>query len=309
MKKYILLWMFGCRLGGFLFAQQIPVTSLFVENPFPYNPAVAGTDNGFKVRMDNRFQWTGFADAPITNQLSAYGPHKNKNIGYGGTIGYDAAGPTGRFTLNGAFASNFALGGDMRLSAGIHMGFVQYRVDGSQLELDSPDDPLRQEDPYAPPVLMSAFLPDAAAGIWLYTSRLHVGFSALQLFNNHIRFNDQDSRRNRLKTHFYGTAGYKLPFGEWMLEPALLLKKTEATPLQLDITARVMFREQFWGGVNVRNTFESFNDLCFIIGYIHGKRLNLGIAYDFSSSSIRPYTNGTIELLIGYNFDDIKNRN
>ncbi|MDR3093295.1 MAG: type IX secretion system membrane protein PorP/SprF [Bacteroidales bacterium] len=308
MKKYLFLWMCGCWLSQNALAQQIPVTTLFIEDQFLYNPAVAGTDDGFKVRMNNRFQWTGFTDAPVTNQLSAYGPHKNKNIGYGGTIGYDATGPTARFTLNGAFAANFALGGSLRLSTGIHFGFIQYRVDGSQFELDSPDDPHAIDDPYAPPVPMSAFLPDAAAGVYLCNHSLTLGFSALQLFSNNIKFNGEDSKNNKLKPHFYGIAGYKFYFSDWMLEPAVLAKKVETVPLQLDITTRLMFREQFWGGVNVRNTFESFDDLCFMVGYIHQKRLNIGIGYDFSPSAIRSYTNGTIELMIGYNFDDIKHR-
>jgi type IX secretion system PorP/SprF family membrane protein len=310
MKKYIFLWMCGCCLGWSGLAQQITVSSLFIENPFLFNPSVAGTDDGFKVRMDNRFQWMGFVDAPITNMLSAYGPHKSRNIGYGGTIGYDSQGPSGKFSMNGSFATNFALGaGGTRISTGINFGFLQYRVDGSQLILDSPDDPNGQEDLYAPDAMMSAFVPDAAAGLYLYHPKWYLGFSALQLFNNNIKFNGQDSKRNKLKTHFYAIAGYRWSLGEqWMLEPAILVKKVAVVPTQLDITARLTFREQFWGGFNVRNTFESLDDLSFMVGYIHGKRLNIGIAYDYSMSRIKQYTNGTIELMIGYNFDTIRHR-
>jgi type IX secretion system PorP/SprF family membrane protein len=310
MKKYIFLWMCGCLwLGSEGLSQQIPEATLFVEDQFLFNPSVAGTDDGFKVRMDNRFQWMGFADAPITNILSAYGPHKNRNIGYGGTVGYDAAGPSGKFTMSGSFATNFSLGGTTRLSTGISFGFLQYRVDGTQLELYSPDDPDKQDDDYAPAAMMAAFLPDAGAGVYLYHPNWYLGFSALQLFNNNIKFNGQDSKRNRLKTHFYGIAGYRMFFGEkWMLEPAVLAKKVETMPLQMDITVRAMFGEQFWGGVNARNTFKSFEDLSFMVGYIYQKRLNIGIAYDYSTSPVQQYTTGTIELLIGYNFDMIRNR-
>ncbi|MDR1865703.1 MAG: type IX secretion system membrane protein PorP/SprF [Bacteroidales bacterium] len=309
--KYIFLWMCGSLWFGWnVRAQQVPVSSLFVENRFLFNPSVAGTDEAFKVRMDNRFQWQGFIDAPITNLLSAYGPHKNSNIGYGGTIGYDSFGPSGKFTMNGAFAVNFALGGSVRLSTGVNFGFLQYRVDGSQLELDSPDDPNKMEDDYAPATLMSAFLPDAAAGAYLYHPKWYAGVSALQLFNNNIKFNGMNSGRNKLKTHFYGIAGARLPLGEqWTAEPAAMARILEATPLQLDITARIIFREQFWGGVNVRNTFQSFQDASVMLGYIHNGRINIGIAYDYTTSQINQYTTGTIELMIGYNFDAIRNRN
>jgi type IX secretion system PorP/SprF family membrane protein len=269
---------------------------------------VAGTDNDFKARMNNRFQWLNFADAPITNQLSAYGPHKNLPIGYGGTVGYDAAGASSRFNLNGAFAFNFALSGNLRLSTGLNFGLIQYRVDGAQLRLDSPNDPARQEDPYAPAGMMSALAPDAAAGLWLYTENLYIGFSALQLFNYNLKFNGLDSKNNRHKIHYNATAGYRLHLGNWMVEPALQVRQVEAVPTQFDLTARVMYLGKVWLGANARSTFEEFNDVSFMVGYIHNNRLNIGVAYDLTSSRIRPYTNGTVELMIGYNFDDVKNR-
>ena len=67
MKRFLIIWLVMMQVWK-VSAQQIPISSLFAENPFLYNPAVAGSDNGFKIRMNNRFQWMGFDDAPITNQ-------------------------------------------------------------------------------------------------------------------------------------------------------------------------------------------------------------------------------------------------
>ncbi|MDR2039380.1 MAG: type IX secretion system membrane protein PorP/SprF [Bacteroidales bacterium] len=309
MKKFIFLLVIGCLVLVYKgSAQQLPVSSIFIENPFLFNPAVAGVDDGFKVRMNNRFQWLGFADAPITNLLSAYGPHKNKNIGYGGTIGYDSAGPYSKFNLNGAFATNVSINDQIRISMGIGLGFIQYRIDGSQLELDAPGTPQIQ-DPYAPLSPMSTSLPDASAGVYVYHNNWYAGFSALQLFNNNVVFNGENSDRNRLKTHFYVNGGYKFVLNEqWEIEPALLVKKVDATPLQLDLTGRVTYRQQFWGGINLRNTFESFEDISIMIGYIHQKNIHIGLAYDHTLAKIGKFNSGTIELVLGYNFTSIKNR-
>ncbi len=308
MKRYLLL-----LIGGLLFrnldvsAQQIPISSLFVENPFLFNPAVAGTDKGFKIRMDNRLQWVGFDDAPITNQLSAYGPHKRRNIGYGGNISYDATGPTSMFKMNGAFATNFAINFDIRISMGLNLGLIQYRADGTQFEFY--DD---YEDKYAPNVVMSSFQPDAGAGVYVYHYDWYVGISAQQLFNNNIKFKGEDSKRNRLKTHFYGFAGYKFVLDQgkhWVLEPALLARKVVSLPFQMDLTARAIYKQQFWGGLNFRNTFESFDDITVLVGYIHQRKIHIGLAYDFTFAQVRNYTAGTFELVLGYNFDTIrKNR-
>ncbi len=309
MKRYIFSGMIGFwMLCGNISAQQIPISTLFVENPFLFNPAVAGTDKGFKLRMDNRFQWMGFEDAPITNILSAYGPHKKRNIGYGGNIGYDATGPTSRFLMNGAFATNFFVAQDIRISMGLGLGFIQSRADGTRFELDAPGTP-QVPDPNAPREMMASFLPDASVGVYVYHHDWYGGISAQQLFNNNVKYAGEDSKRNRLKTHFYGFGGYRFYVSDrdhWIIEPAVLLKKVVAVPLQLDLTARVIYMQRFWGGLNFRNTFESFEDISLMLGYIHERRIHIAIAYDYTLAKIGRYNAGTIELVVGYNFTELK---
>jgi type IX secretion system PorP/SprF family membrane protein len=309
MKKYIFLLISGLFAWGWqVFAQQIPISSFFVENPFLFNPAVAGSDDGFKIRMDNRFQWMGFEDAPITNILSTYGPHKTRNIGYGGTLGYDVTGPMSKFMMNGAFAYNFAVTQDIRLSLGLGLGFLQYRADGVQFELDADDSP-KVLDPYAPATVMPSFQPDASAGAYLYHPRWYFGFSTQQLFNNNLKFNGENSKKNRLKTHFYTFGGYRFVINnDWSVEPALLLTKVAAVPMQMDLTGKAIYMQQFWGGVNIRNTFGAFNDITVLLGYIHEQRIQIGLAYDYTLGSIGRHNTGTIELTLGYNFDVIREK-
>ena len=300
MKRYNILWLIGLMLGWTVSAQQIPATTIFIENPFAFNPAVAGTSNGFELSLVNRLQWIGFNDAPVTNLLSAFGPHKLRNIGYGGNIIHDQTGPVSTFKMNGAFATNFAVSSDIRASFGLDIGLLQYRVDGTQFEFY--DD---YEDLYAPKTVMSSFQPDAGAGVYLYHENWYVGFSAQQLFNNNIHFNGENSKRNRLKTHFYGLAGYRFANTDrqYVFEPSLLLRKVATLPYQMDVSGRVIYRGQLWGGLCARNTFSSFDDLCLLMGYIHQRKIHISIAYDFSFAKIRDYTSGTIELVLGYNFD------
>jgi type IX secretion system PorP/SprF family membrane protein len=293
-------------LGWTVSAQQIPVSTLYVENPFAFNPAAAGTDNSFKIRLNSRMQWMGFDNAPVTNALSAYGPHKVRNIGYGGNINYDQVGPISLLRMNGAFAANFLVNFDIRVSFGLNLGLLQYRADGTQFEFYDPD----VDDLRAPHAVMANFRPDAGAGMFVYHHDWYVGFSAQQLFNNNLKLTatGEDSKRNRLRTHFYGIAGYRISEinKRWVIEPSVLVRKVVANPMQLDIAGRIIYRQQFWGGLCISNTFESFNDLCLIAGYIHDRKISVSIAYDYSFSKIRSYTAGTIELMLGYNFDAFK---
>ena len=307
MKRYFVL----CLIGGFMWnltvlAQQIPISTIFMENPFAFNPAIAGTDNKFLLRVNHRSQWLGFADAPITEQFSAFGPTKTRNLGYGGNINFDKTGPISTLKLNGAFASNFAINFDMRVSFGLNLGLIQYRADGTVFELYDPE-----PDPRAPQTVMAKFLPDGGAGVYVYHNDWYVGLSAQQLFNNNLKLapGSEDSKRNRLRTHFYGYAGYKFADGvmkNLVVEPSVLIRKVVANPMQLDLSTRVIIKQRFWGGLSARNTFESFNDLSLLVGYLHNKTLQVSLAYDFTFAQIRSYTAGTIELVLGYNFDSWK---
>jgi len=307
MKRNFILWLIGWMvLSLTVSAQQIPFSSLFVENPFAFNPAVAGSDNSFKIRFNNRLQWLGFDDAPVTNQLSAYGPHKVRNIGYGSNINIDKTGPVSAFKMNGAFATNFSINFDIRVSFGLNLGLIQYRVDGTQFE-----NLYDEDDIFAPPTVMANFRPDGGAGVYVYHNDWYIGLSAQQLFNNNLKLADvsEDSKRNRLRTHFYAYAGYQFADGvmkNLIIEPSVLIRKVVANPMQMDISGRVIFKQQFWGGICIRNTFESFNDLSLLFGYIHDRKIYVSLAYDFTFAKIRSYTAGTIEMVLGYNFDSFK---
>lgn len=308
MKKYLVLWFSGwvMLLSWTVTAQQMPVSTVFVENPFAFNPAVAGSGNGFKLRMDNRMQWVGIADAPVTSHLSYFGPHQVRNIGYGANINYDKTGPTSMLKMNGAFATNFAIDFDIRVSLGLNLGLIQYRLDGTQLEFidDVPD--LRAQK-----TVMSNFCPDAGTGIYVYHHDWYVGVSAQQMFSNNVKLTStgDDNKRNQLKTHFFGFAGYRFTDGvhqRLVIEPSVLLRQVASLPLHMDVSGRVIFRQQFWGGLSIRNSFEKFEDASIILGFIHERRINIALAYDYHFGKISNFTTGTFELVLGYNFDDVR---
>ena len=287
-----------------VWAQQIPASTIFVENPFAFNPAVAGSDNGFKLRTNHRLQWLGFGDGPFTNIVSGYGPHRLRPMGYGVNLTVDKTGPTSMLKANGGYAYNIFITSDVRASFGLNLGFIQYSVDGTQFQ-----NMTQPGDSKAPETVMSSFNPDAGAGMYVYHHDWYLGLSAQQLFSNNVKFvksGDKDPE-NRLKTHFYGYGGYKFYFDKKLVvEPAVLARVVTSLPMQFDINARVIYNTQIWGGISTRYTFESFNDLCLIFGYIHERRLSISIAYDFIFADIRKYTPGTIEIVLGYNFDDLK---
>ncbi len=298
MKKLTLLAMILAVCGS-LFSQQEPQYTLYMLNPFLTNPALAGTNNYYQIRTNHRFQWTGLKDAPITNSISAYGPHSTKSMGYGGTIYNDITGPTSRTGINGVYAYNIAATPDIRVSMGLSVGIMQYKVDGTKIDLhdDTPDPALQK-------ILYSKMVPDASMGIYVWNSNFFAGFSALQLLNNKIKLSaeDPDPELNRLARHFYLFGGYHYePTKDLALEPTLIIQKVVPAQYQLEFNAKVIYQRMLWGGL----AFRTGDAISLVLGYTYDKYF-IGCGYDYAVSSIRQYTTGSFEFCLGVNFSSLK---
>lgn len=293
-------------LTGFIFlgafkavGQQDYQLTLYMLNPFIYNPAIAGTHNYYQIRSNHRFQWVGMTDPPITNAISAFGPHSKKDMGFGGTLLYDVTGPTSRMQLNGVYAYNISLTNDIRVSMGLAAGVMQYKVDGTQIKLEDVDDPVLQ------PTVYSKIAPDASLGVYVYSTEFFGGFSVKQLLNNKIKIGDEDKGVNKLKSHFYLMGGYRYIINrEWALEPAIIIKKVVPAPYQVELNCKVTYDKIFWGGLS----FRSSDAISVILGYTYDRKIFFGYTYDIGLNDMRKYNSGSHEVCIGYNFNTIRKK-
>jgi type IX secretion system PorP/SprF family membrane protein len=296
MKRITCLITLCLSLGYLAQAQQNPLSTLFMTNPFVLNPALAGTNNYFQVLSSNRFQWVGFTDAPITNSLSVYGPLVKHPMGWGGTICYDVSGPVSMGSLYGSYAYHYSINEDMKVSGGLNLGIMQYRIDYAKIEMPTEGDPvMNAKENY--------YIPDATVGFYFWSSTYHAGLVFSHVLNSKIKIGDDPTGESRLKTHFYLTGGYKYYINrEWAVEPSLVLKKVWPAPFQLDINARVWYRNMLWGGLSYR-TQEAISIL---LGYTWDKKIYIGYSYDVVLNPIGAHNFGSHEIMLGYRFNDIK---
>lgn len=300
MKRIVvLLCIIACIQG--LEAQQSPLYTQYMHNPFVLNPAIAGTNNFFQIRSMTRLQWVGFTDAPLTISLSVYGPvsAKSKDMGYGATIYNDVTGPTSRAGLKGAYAYNISINDQIRASFGAAFGLLQYKYDGTKINL------YQSADPKSTKSVQSFFLPDGMLGVYVYSTNFQVGFSADNLFNNTITI-DKDSKAvgiSKLKRHYYFMGAYTYIFNRrYSMESSVVLKGVSPAPLQMDINARLIYQKNTWVGLS----FRSMDAVSLMGGYIFNKRIYIGYSVDVSITAIRPYSFGSHELMIGYRFNSLK---
>ncbi len=298
MKRKLLLLLTGILLMTTFRsnAQQDYQLTLYMLNPFIYNPAIASTPNFWQIRSNHRFQWVGMTDPPVTNVISAFGPHKKKDMGYGGNLLYDVTGPTSRMQLNGVYSYNVALVEDIRMSMGLAVGVMQYKVDGTKITLPDENDPVLQ------PSIYSKIAPDASVGVYFWNPEFYAGFSVKQLLNNTIKLGAPDADKdvmNKLKSHFYLVGGYKRVINrDWAIEPGIMIKKVVPAPYQVELNCKVIYDKVFWGGLS----FRSSDAVSVVLGYTYDRKIFFGYTYDIGLNDMRKYNSGSHEICIGYNF-------
>ncbi|HEY4786626.1 MAG TPA: type IX secretion system membrane protein PorP/SprF [Bacteroidales bacterium] len=303
MRKYIIILSLGLAISGRLFGQQDAQFTLYMLNPIVYNPALAGTALFYQIRMNNRFQWVGFKDAPITNSISAYGPHAKKDMGFGGSIFNDITGPTSRTGFNAVYGYNIAVQKDIRVSFGLSVGLIQYKVDGTKIETYSQMES-GTLDPSIAQSVMSTLVPDASAGVYAWNSQFYGGFSGMHLLD----IFSKDSKKNIkgvdvLNTHFYLVGGYLYQINrEWTLEPCMIVKKVVPAAYQMEISTKAIYKNMLWAGL----AFRTQDAVSIVIGYTHDKKVTFGYAFDLAVNDIRRYNPSSHEIVLGYNFDKIK---
>ena len=305
MKRVLIILCMAMSFSG-LIAQQSPLLTQYMLNPFILNPAEAGTNNFYQMRIVSRMQWLGFVDAPFTSSISAYGPFspKRKNMGIGGTIYNDVTGPTSRLGVSGAYAYNIPIGEIYHLSFGLTLGFLQYKFDGSKIANNLPTTP----DPVLNGSVKSSFLPDATAGVLFYSTPFQIGLSMDQLFNNSISLADNPDATvtARLTRHVYLFGLYTYVLNRrWSVEGSTLFKAVTPANPQMDFNVRAIYKGMGWFGASVRTS----DGISIMGGYIINKRLIAGISYDMSVfSPFRTYSFGSVEFMIGYRFNSMKFR-
>ena len=305
MKKIITLIVFFSAIlwtgvGGEAAAQQLPLFSQYMLNDYFQNPAVAGSRPYFDAVSANRLQWIGVTDAPRTYALSLHGPLKGTNMGLGGYLFTDVAGPTRRIGFSGSYAYHIKIQEKIKLSLALSVGMVQFAVDASKLTLNNTGDYVFANG------YQSKTVPDLGTSFYLYgmpkdngTGNWWFGGYVPQIFPAKLKLFETPPPTGKLNTHFYFTGGYKLFLtDDFSAEPSLLVKAVSNIPVQFDLGARIFYKNKFWLGT----TYRTKDAIAVLLGYSYKDNLTFGYSYDITTSNLKNYSNGTHELIIGLRF-------
>lgn len=280
-------------------AQQDPQFTQFYFNKLMINPATAGYHDNICVNLFNRYQWTGFERAPLTNQLSVDANLKTfvkSDIGVGLTVFNDNIGFFNTTGLRAAGAYRFPLGPG-RLGVGIDLGFQNMIVNGAQWVGPQTSNP--QLDPSLP-LSGSSMVFDAGAGVFYHTPRWYAGISAKQLPG--MKFKNFSYRAAR---HMFFMGGYTFKgIGgnpNIDLNPNAIVK-TDLATVSFDVNVNLIFKERYWGGLTYRFQDAVALNLGMIIWQTDQHAFTAGYSYDLTTSRLLRFSYGTHELFLRYCF-------
>jgi type IX secretion system PorP/SprF family membrane protein len=273
-------------------AQQDPQFSQYFHNQLAFNPAYAGSNDMICANAIYKNQWTGFGDgAPNTTGVSIHSPIKPFGLssGVGMSIQNDAFGFNSDLGLGLSYAVRFNITGVGTLAVGLNGGFINNSIDPQWNASNT-------SDPSIPQTKESAMNFDMGFGVFFRSQDMYFGVSSTHL--NEPNFNKAVSP-STYKRHFYLTGGYDLalPSSNWEFSPSVLVG-TNGSIHRYALTSVMTYNKKVWGGLQYRIG----DAVSAIVGFELFNGMRLSYAYDFSTTEISRYNNGSHEFMVGYCF-------
>ncbi|WP_299555691.1 type IX secretion system membrane protein PorP/SprF [Seonamhaeicola sp.] len=278
-----------CGLSAF--SQQEPQYTQYMYNMSVVNPGYMINEPGIvQAGSLYRSQWVGVNGAPKTANVFANIP-LNNNMELGVNYLNDYIGDVINLSEN-VFNVNLAykitLNNNLNVSFGVKVGFdhLNFSASGSNVS----NDPLFQN--------AKKTVINIGTGIFAFKDQYYVGLSSPNLIPN-----DLDARNNVLytdKPHVFLIGGYIFSINDdFKLKPSTVVKYVGGSPLSFDISANVLYLNKFELGASYR-----YQDaVSGLVGINVSPNLKLGYAYDFNTSRLKDFNDGSHEFIFLYKFD------
>lgn len=275
-------------------AQQLHQLTQYMDNQLIFNPAAAGSSDVINAKVGYRSQWTGLDDGPSTLYVSGHtNVADNRSVGLGLTLFSDVTGPTSRQGGQAAYAYHLPLENNSFLGIGLAASFFQYRIEYNDFVAAHEADPMLLNG------RQSKMTGDLNFGLYYYGDNFWASASAMQLLKREVDFLD-DAATVPLDRHYFAGAGYTFDINnDITLEPSFFVKSVTAIPVHLDINARLIYQNAYWLGLGYR-TQDAMN---IMLGLDLNDAFQLSYSYDFNTTELRDYGNGSHEFSIGFRWD------
>ncbi|MFI8379844.1 type IX secretion system membrane protein PorP/SprF [Leeuwenhoekiella sp. NPDC079379] len=279
-----------------MFAQQDPEYTQYMYNMSVINPAYSSV-NKAKIGGIYRAQWVSIDGAPTTASFFGHLPISDK-VELGLNIVHDEIGDVVQETnLNADFAYKLPVQENATLSLGIKAGASFFSTDFSRLQLGSggpATDPSFDQN-------INRTYPTIGIGAYYFSEKYYVGLSAPNLVaSQHLEDQNGVQRLGSENTHYFFTGGYVFePSSDFQIKPSFMARWVNGAPVSIDVNANVRFYQRFEAGIGYRIDDAVTGMLNFEVT----PGVRVGYAYDYTTSNLGAYNNGSHEVMILFDFD------
>lgn len=274
-------------------SQQFPIMDQYLVTPSSISPAFVGRSSPIEAFLTSRIEWTGVPDHPFIGSLNVAGALP-KNMGLGGNIMYNVAGPLENMTININYAYHLKLATDHNLSFGINGTYYQNVLDLTNAVLANPNDPV-----LAGRSSISESYFNVGLGLLYSWKTIDACVTFPLLFNNKSFYNSDKvySHVLTLDRNFLIYLGYLFQsHGDWGAQFSFLYRQTQYTPWSFDVAVRAIYKEMVWFGLLYRK-----NNIIGITGGLSvAKGIRFNYTFEYSPTAMMGKSSGTHEITLGY---------
>ena len=296
MKKGIIILTLALTFGGSVSAQQIPLFSQYIFNPYMLNPSMAGQQNEhINLFLAHRSQWTGIPGSPVTSVLAIDGPIVSDKVGFGVNFFNDVTDITKRMGGYASYSYRFDIDNDNSIVPGLSLGVVDNQIDFSKAVVRDNEDPIL----FSESQRKATF--DANFGVsYFFRDLVEAGIAVPQLLGNSFNFTDNESAAAySLTQHVVFHAKYNYDINDdYSVHPLVALRYAPKTPMQYDINLIAGYRDFVWIGLAYRSNYAAGVNARVTIH----DNLSLGMSYDFITTPLKTYAGSNSEIIVSYTF-------
>lgn len=296
MNRYLcIIAFFG--MSSMLFSQQVPFYNHVVQNPFVFNPAMAGYSgdvNAFLVRNQRYMSYNG---ASVNNYLTVDGSFMNDKAGFGLQVSHQSHGIQQQLSSSLTYAYRIRLAESHDLRFGVTAGVLDNRMDLSAIDVSQID------DPYLVGLRPNVTSFDMSAGLAYSWKSLRIGFAVPQIIGNKVTYDEQNARGYyRLARHYMLSAEYGFSLSKsnsLILKPIVFVRYVPGAPVQYDVAAQLDYTKIGWVSVGYKSNYSVQMN----VGFNILKQFKVGYSYEYLVGTIKNYSSGAHhEVMLGFTF-------
>jgi len=288
---------------AYCFGQQPTQYSLYMLNPFQYNPGYAGLNDAIELTGVYRKQWQGLNESPTHQNINVHFPVYRLSSGLGIDVENDMLGLEQNLQATLSYNFHLPLGRSSIVSIGFGAGIFQKKITGDGIRTPEGIYDLgildHNDNLALPSTNQNASTPIFNAGIYYKSELFEIGVSSVNIQEPTIK---GDFLSTTLSRNYFLTATYNLDLlRKVSVHPSILIK-TDQVEWQTEISALFKYDDNIFLGGSFRGYNSTTVDAAaLILGGNINEKITLAYAYDLTLSDLNVVSSGSHELLLKIN--------